>query len=383
MRILMVTGSYPPQRCGVGYYTHKLVSELTDAGLEIDVVTTKGEHFRDDPIVRFEVPDWKTRTWWREVGGMEKGRYDLIHVQYPARHYGYRPDLAGLTLTLKRRFPGVPVVVTVHEFSITHILRKLTVGAIVSPARAVVTTADSERNSLIRWLPWLKSRMSVIHVATNISRLPISADRKREVRWHCGVKDEDRLVVFFGLLHQNKGVRRMFEAFAIVHSMHPEARLLMLTEFKPEENAYHAKLDSLTKELHIRGAVIWKDFRDSTDVSELLSASDVAFMPFEDGVTLRRTSFMAVMGHGLPTVTTLGKESPENLGLDHGKNVCLLQQSASDAEMAEAVSDLIENEGHRREVGEAALKWSERFTWSSIVEKTVEVYRAVLRGKLS
>ncbi|MGB5874232.1 MAG: glycosyltransferase family 4 protein [Bacteroidota bacterium] len=382
MRVLMVTGSYPPQRCGVGYYTHKLVAELNDAGVEIDVATTKGEQPRDDPNVRYEVPDWKTRTWWRTVGEMKKGRYDLIHVQYPARHYGYRPDLAGLTLTLKRRYPGVPVVVTVHEFSITHILRKLTVGAIVSPAAAIVTTADSERNSLLRWLPWLTSRMRVIHVATNISRLSVSTDRRREVRWHCGVKDEDRLVVFFGLLHQNKGVRRLFETFAILRSLHPEARLLMLTEFKPEENAFHAELDSLTKELHIRGAVIWKDFRDSAVVSELLSSSDVAFMPFEDGVTLRRTSFMAVMGHGLPTVTTVGRETHEELGLDHGRNVYLLQQSSSNAEMAEAVSGLIEDAGHRREVGAAALKWSEPFTWSLVVEKTVEVYQAVLRGEL-
>ncbi|MGB2960525.1 MAG: hypothetical protein WBD30_16705, partial [Bacteroidota bacterium] len=89
-----------------------------------------------------------------------------------------------------------------------------------------------------------------------------------------------------------------------------------------------------------------------------------------------------VMGHGLPTVTTVGRETHEELGLDHGRNVYLLQQSASNTEMAEAVSRLIEDAGHRREVGAAALKWSEPFTWSLVVEKTVEVYQAVLRGEL-
>jgi glycosyltransferase involved in cell wall biosynthesis len=325
------------------------------------------------------VPDWKARTWWRTVREIEKGQYDLIHVQYPARDYGYRPDLAALTLTLKRRLRGVPVVVTVHEFLITHFLRKLTVSAIISPAAAVVTTADSERNSLVQWLPWLKSRISVIHVATNISRLPLSPDRRREVRWHTGVKDDDMLVVFFGLLHENKGVRRMFESFAIVRASHPEARLLMLTEFSPEENPFHAELDSLTKELHIRDAVIWKDFRDSKDVSELLTSSDIAFMPFEDGVTLRRTSFMAVMGHGLPTVTTVGHEDPGKLGLLHGRNVSLLPHSASNAEMAKVVSELIANPELRRDLGAAALTWSEPLNWNSIVEKTLEVYQAVLR----
>jgi glycosyltransferase involved in cell wall biosynthesis len=379
MRVLMVTGSYPPQRGGVGYYTHKLVAELIEAGIQIDVVTTRCDQTRDDPNVRHEVPDWKARTWWRTVGEIERGQYDLIHVQYPARHYGYRPDLAALTLTLKRRLRGVPVVVTVHEFLITHFLRKLTVSAIISPAAAVVTTADSERNSLVQWLPWLKSRISVIHVATNISRLPLSPDRRREVRWHTGVKDDDMLVVFFGLLHENKGVRRMFESFAIVRASHPEARLLMLTEFSPEENPFHAELDSLTKELHIRDAVIWKDFRDSKDVSELLTSSDIAFMPFEDGVTLRRTSFMAVMGHGLPTVTTVGHEDPGKLGLLHGRNVSLLPHSASNAEMAKVVSELIANPELRRDLGAAALTWSEPLNWNSIVEKTLEVYQAVLR----
>ena len=380
MRVLMVTGSYPPQRCGVGYYTHQLVSELTASGIEVEVATSRPDRPRDDANVRYEVADWRAATWWRTVGEMENGRYDLVHVQYPARHYGYRPDLALLTLALKCRLPGVPLVVTVHEFSITHILRKLTVAAIAAPAAAVVTTADSERSNLLRWLPWLQSRISVIHVATNISRLPVSADRRREVRSQYGVDDKDALVVFFGLLHQNKGVRRVLETFAVVRASHPGARLLMLTEFKPEENVFHAELDSLTKLLHISDAVIWKDFRDSTLVSELLSSSDIAFMPFEDGVTLRRTSFMAVMGHGLPAVTTVGRDNPEKFGLEHARNAYLLRQSASADELAGAISHLIGEGMHRKEVGAAALKWSEPFTWNSIVHKTRKVYQSVLRS---
>src|SRR5205085_11119201 len=42
------------------------------------------------------------------------------------------------------------------------------------------------------------------------------------------------------------------------------------------------------------------------DVSRHLQACDLLVQPYPDGVSTRRTSFMAALAHGRPTVTTRG-----------------------------------------------------------------------------
>ena len=114
MRVAMISGSYPPQPCGVGDYTARLVSELRAAKVEVDVFTTALDEGRRDPPAHGEITDWRLSTWWQASRLLLDRQYDVVHLQYPARFYGYRPDLAFLTYVVRRRLPRVPIVVTLH-----------------------------------------------------------------------------------------------------------------------------------------------------------------------------------------------------------------------------------------------------------------------------
>ena len=214
MRVLMVTGSYPPQPCGVGNYAHRLVQELSDSGVEVDVATTASETPRNDPRVALEVPNWGLGGLRRALKRNSSRTYNLVHVQYPARYYGYSPQLAFLVMGLKHVLPQTPVLLTLHEFSITHPFRKLTVGAIATPATHVGLTTESERAPLIRWFPWLRRKISVIQMAPSIPTDPISSSRRDEIRKTLGLEPDEQVVSFFGLLHPNKGIRKLIDALA-------------------------------------------------------------------------------------------------------------------------------------------------------------------------
>ena len=45
MHVIMITGSYPPDYCGVGDYTAKLVAELKASNNDVEVVAGKNWNF--------------------------------------------------------------------------------------------------------------------------------------------------------------------------------------------------------------------------------------------------------------------------------------------------------------------------------------------------
>jgi glycosyltransferase involved in cell wall biosynthesis len=377
----MITGSYPPQPCGVGNYTQKLVEELLKAGEEVDVVTTATKPLRNEPEVTLELPDWRFGTWRRALAKIPPDRYDIAHIQYPARFYGYRPDLAFLAFNLKRALPRTPVVVTLHEFSITHPFRKLTVGAIASASAGVTLTTDSERGPLLRWYPWLRNRVRVIHMAPSIPLEPISTARRQEIRSVLGVGPNVQIVVYFGLLHPNKGVRKLIQALSSNTLIDRNLKLLFLSYFDPQKNPFHSELRDLSRAQGIAEKVIWAGFLDDTVSAEYIAASDIACLPFEDGVTLRRLSFMAAMGLGKPTITTEGDVSPAQMGLLPGEHALVLPSSCSALRLGESIGALLDSSDLRERLARGAAAWASRFRWETVVEETVALYNELRESR--
>jgi glycosyltransferase involved in cell wall biosynthesis len=373
----MVTGSYPPQPCGIGDYTARLVRELLASGTEVEVITTRAEAGRTDPVVRSEVENWKASTWKSAVAWMREQGYDLVHIQYPAKFYGYLPSLALLSLILRRGLPGVPLVVTFHEFGITHLLRKLTATCIALPVAKVLLTADSERAALERVMPWLRGKTEVIEMATTIPTLPLLPGARDRLRASLGIKAGEMVIVYFGFLHPNKGIEGLMRSFSLVHEARRDTRLLMLSLLDPGKIPYHTEVLRLADQLGITGSVVWAGYLPPDEVSRHLSAADIGFFPYQDGVTLRRLSFMTAMCHGLPCVTTARDAGSGGVGLSQGGNV-LLASTSDDAEaMAGKLVSLVDSDSRRREVGDAARRWAEPFQWSTIVARTTGVYQSL------
>jgi glycosyltransferase involved in cell wall biosynthesis len=378
MKVAMVTGSYPPQPCGVGDYTERLVHELKATGVEVDVVTTRAKQARSAIEIKYELTDWKLRTWKDAACWIAKQRYDIIHMQYPAKFYGYLADLAFLTSTLRQCVGGTPIVVTLHEFQVTHVLRKLTSGAIAQYADAVVLTAESERRLFGRFLWWMKAKTHLIRLAIVIPTIPMTGDEKRMLRRKYSFGDDDVVIAYFGFLHPNKGIERLIESFAIVHHEGTPVRLLMLCLFDPVLYKYHAKVRDLVKRLNIENAVTWSGFLSPEDVSRHLSIADIGLLPYEDGVSSRRLSFMTLLSHGLPTVTTVGRTSLEELMLREGEDVVTVTARGSAEELALCVTRLIDSLALRDRLRLAGPVWAQPYRWDVVTRQTAELYRKLL-----
>jgi len=119
MRVLLITGSFPPMRCGVGDYTARLAEAIGRVhGTSVAVLTSQVAGMPTLPNSRYEVfpvvSQWSLRYFPRIARLVRRWQPDIVHMQFPTQGYrvGYLPLLLPSLL-----FPlNLKVVQTWHEY---------------------------------------------------------------------------------------------------------------------------------------------------------------------------------------------------------------------------------------------------------------------------
>lgn len=360
MRILLVCGSYPPIRCGVGDYTSILTDELACSGdIEVGVLTNRdasADGMSEKVEVLTAIDSWTVRqlpTIMRSILGWKP---DLVHIQFPSKGYGTGKGPLFLPLLLGLR--GIPVVQTWHEplgwlRSLRYLPCALTRDAlvVVEPDYAALVPAWLGR--LLRRKPIFRS----IPVGSNIPSRELSTVERARLKESFDAEALN-LVAYFGFVAPPKGVELLFEV-----ADPDKDRLLLICDLDPSDSYQKAILD-LVAEDRWRGKAFVTGYRPPDDVARLLAAADIAVYPFVKGVTRRNASVLAARAQGTAVLTT----SHERHGFDEGENS--FYAAPGDREtMRQALRRLA---GHRAPAG-AVLDWS------GIAALHRELYRQVLR----
>lgn len=104
--------------------------------------------------------------------------------------------------------------------------------------------------------------------------------------------------------------------------------------------------------------------RSGDEVAQVLRSSDLCIAPLADGVSARRTTVVAALGHGLPIVGTDAKCTDPVFRQSHA---CLLSRPSDDAGFVCHVALALEDPGRRLRMAGAARKlFEDRFTWDRI-----------------
>jgi len=123
--------------------------------------------------------------------------------------------------------------------------------------------------------------------------------------------------------------------------------------------------------LGVADKVIWTGYTAPAEVSANLLAADIGVLPYRDGASFRRGSFMALLTHGLPIVTTVPRVPiPE---LIDGENIWLVSPASPPA-LAEAIAALAADEARRRRLGAGARALARRFDWTGIARDTLALF---------
>jgi len=395
MNVCLISGEFRPMQGGVGDFTYEVGRALRDLGAAVTVLTSAAAGPpRDKDGLRVEprLERWGWGSWRTILRTAEEVEADVLNIQYQAAAYGMHPAINFLPLRLRARKQRPKVVVTFHDLKVPYLFPKagrIRWWVILVLARwsdAVIVTNAEDMETLA---PYPSSPAPyLIPIGSNIEPAP-PADYDRDAwraRWGAG--PQDILLSYFGFLNESKGGETLVRALDVVVKKGYRARLLMVGgrwgSSDPTNVAYAQQIEALIDELGLSERVMWTGYTPQEEVSANLLASDICVLPYRDGASFRRGSFMAALVHGLPIVTTstgllaadLESAAPGLPRLRDGENVLLVPPDDA-AALAEAIARLADSPELRKRLGQGAKEMSKAFGWDRIAEKTLEVYHAI------
>jgi len=364
MRVLLVTGSFPPMTCGVGDYTRSLAHELARS-VDVAVLTSveAGPAGARDRCEMFPC----IRTWAgdelpavRDV--VRRWQPDVVHVQLPTQ--GYRGNLAP-RLPVLLPLAGLPVVQTWHEyFPVVDgpFWRVLSLGL---PPGDVIVVRPGYRHHMALWHQSLTA-MKRIHLIPNASTIPRAtlSDSDRAAWRRRYAQGASVLLAFFGFLLEHKGIDDALQIMD-VHRHH-----LILIGEPNDSDPYQRALLRRIAEPPFAGRVTVTGFLSPADVACTLAAADAVVLPFRNGGGSWNTSLHAAILQGTFVLTT----STERHGFDADANTYY----ARPGDRGDLKQALERYAGHRGPADPPALVAP---AWPDIAARHLAIYERNIRSR--
>ena len=286
MMVLLVTGSFPPDRCGVGAYSAKLYEQLeSNSEVDVRILTSKtSQSSSPDDVHVFRVMDrWTLREAPKFLRVLRDLKPDLVHLQYPTQ--GYADASLPWFIPLITRLTGVKVVQTWHEPYSRRRAFKLLLKACVGGGLIVVRPDYLKKlHRMLHWAVWGK-HYRYIRSASKIPVCTLAHNELTELRTRY-LQGQQRLVVFFGFIYPHKCVDLLFDI------SNPETdRIIIAGECKSD--SYRSALQSRAKLPPWSGQVAFRGYMNDQNVSALLAVADAVVLPFLHGGVDWNTSIHA------------------------------------------------------------------------------------------
>lgn len=376
MKICMISPTYPPNDvpCGVGDYTHELCEQLAVLGVPVTVVASTAHHLR--PSARVKVIPFAERWDFRSVAALVRmlcrEGFDLVNMQYTPELFGRFPWMKLLPACLAFR-GGPRVVLTAHTLVGGYLSAKALAPVLAGFSHRIICPNDEVAYLIGRFLPFLRRRTRQIPIGSSIPPLPGDAERIRTtIRAEFGLGADTVLLTHFGFAYKGKGIQTLLSAAGRLRTAGVKYLLLMIGGPWPGAEVYYGELQALSGALGLDGHVRWLGHCSRERIATLLVASDIYVLPYDDGISARRSTLVAGIIHRLPIIST-HPVRPSRLFRD-GENVLLVPPGDHIA-FARAVTTLIGSSDLRRRLCLGVADLAEKFSWPRIAAATVEVYR--------
>lgn len=387
MRILLITGRYPPEPCGVGDYSAWLAKTLCGSGHDVIVLTSGSDDEksmmldgeRSLQIVR-AVRKWDFIGYRRIVQQAVRDKVEVVHIQYQAYAFDCHPmiTLLPLFLKLRRRGLGLKAVVTLHELAgpfkagMPRMLSRICLLPLLFFSDAVVLTNERDM-SLLRSAPFLGNRLRLIPLASTVNANSQEIDRE-SVRRHLRASADEVLVVRFGFV-QNVGISLIPELLQSIKRLCDKGYRVRLLLVGGVSDGARSEVLSLAQRLGIQARLLLTGYCSADEVVQYLKSSDMAVQLYPEGVCEKRTGLQAVIAQGLPVVSLRGRHVP-SMFIDR-ENILLARMEDPD-ELARSMEELILNGELRKKLGAGAMRTAKDFTWEMVGRKTKALYESLM-----
>jgi len=390
-RILFITGEYPPMQGGVADYTRELARAMVAAGHEVGILTTirATPVVEDDGVAVFpQIQGWGWRLWDALDAFTADWQPDVVHIQYQTAAFDMHPAINLWSWRPWSQRPRSLTAVTFHDLLPPYLFPKAhwlnARNWVVHTLARTMDVAISTNPEDTLQLRAIRPDVVEIPIGSNIPDNPPPNFDRATWRAHWGIPSEAPLICYFGFLNASKGGEMLVDVLKDLVKREMDVHLLMIGgrvgASDPTNYAYLQQVEARIAEAGLNERVHWTDHIPEQQVSAAFHISDVCLLPYQDGASYRRGSFMAALEHGMAIVTTPPVVPYPDLR--HAETVMFAPPDHVQA-MTNAVEKVLTDPALRLRLETNAKNHSRRFGWDAIARACLSSYEAVLdRGGL-
>lgn len=279
MKATIITGSFPPDICGVGDYTACLLN--TQEAQNWKLLYTK---------------NWKLSNIKNILNDIKKINSHIIIFQYPTMGYKWSlsPQLLCLYYTF---FTNKKTIVVLHELSQRTIKAKIATIPFLF-ANRVIFTNQYEKEYASKLIPWNKPKYKIVKIYSNISA-PVKLKN---------LKERDIDLVYFGHIRPNKGIEDFLE-IVIKCKTEKSINACIVGQIIPEYKEFYIRIQDICEKNNIN----IQTNKAIEEVTNILNRSKIALLPFPDGLSERRGTLLAALASGCSIFSYAGKYTTKEL----------------------------------------------------------------------
>jgi glycosyltransferase involved in cell wall biosynthesis len=380
VRKVALLGSHLPRQCGIATFTSDLADAVKSAFADIDCLVVAmndvGRRYNYHERVRFEIAEGEIAAYRRTADFLNVNAVDVVSLQH---EYGIFGGKGGIYILALLRELRMPVVTTLHTIlAEPNALQRAVMDELVQLSERIVVMSEhgAELMKQVHRVPEDKLQL----IPHGIDHVPFEAGQKRLL----GVEGQS-VILTFGLLSPDKGIEYVIDALPEILDRHPNTVYVVLGATHPHIKERHGEtyrlmLESRAMRLGVASQVLFHNrFVSRAELREFLSAADIYVTPYLKPEQITSGTLAYALGSGKAVISTPYWYAEELLANGRGILVPWRDSKA----IAKNVSELLSNEGARRELCTRAAAYGREMAWPVVAnayarcfEQAIELYRA-------
>jgi glycosyltransferase involved in cell wall biosynthesis len=372
LRIGLLSAAFPPDKDGIGDYTFRLASQLSDGGHKVTVLTSIGPTrlaCRDVDVIPFFDPVHPASIGALAERVPKDAALEWLVLQYNPFGFGPRgfcPNLPVALYKLKKQRPETKVAIMCHETYYTpwYPLKQGIMRLWQCPILAALArVADKLMASTERWVRQVElfsfgKPARFVPVGSN---LPDSSKAPNVVRDELGL-GQKFIVGLFGSAHISRNVDWVAAATRRIN-----------TSRSGEVAVFYIGGDSRLIAPQFEGIqFVDFGFLESEIAAARIKAMDALLCPFADGISARRGSAICGLQQGISVVSNVGPSTDQIFKDWNRKGVCLSEGGVEG--FVATCEEIAANSQLRSTVSSGARAFYEKtFSWPKIASTYLEV----------
>ncbi len=368
-RHLALIGNALPRRCGLATFTSHVAEALRQR-----YPAMKLDHYAMDDGSGIAYPDdiatidaSSPAAYRAAAEQIETSGAEAIWLQH---EFGIFGGPAGSDILELVCATSLPLIVTLHTVledpndEQDTVLRRL-----ISRSDRTIVMSEEGAAILQSRYGFAPDRITLIPHGVPDRRLRDPGELKPRFGW------QDRKVLMtFGLIAPNKGIRHMIEAMPAIAKRHPDALYAIVGATHPnlirsEGERHRTQLMNLARELGVDRHVEFIDrFVEQEELLDMLQASDLYVTPYLNMAQATSGTLSYAVAVGKPVIATPYVHAREILADGHG----LIVPPGDPTALAQAAIGLLSNDERRRSLARAAYRRGREMLWPRVVERSLE-----------